>query len=163
MEADGGGASLEWTSAPMDAPLHYGGQPRFTFTATVQAATPAPMLSGTHFAVHLIDVAPDGTERIINRGYLDAQHRNTLNMSEPVPQGQPVAFSLRFFPQDDVIPAAHSIRLRLGAVDDWIQPDGSNAQVRITIGGETGAAMTLPMVDDATARFFTPPSVPATR
>ena len=155
--------SLVWTSAPLDAPVHYAGQPRLMFNASIRAATPAPTLSGTHFAVHLIHVAPDGVERIINRGYLDAQHRNTLNTSEPVPQGRTIPFTVRFFPQDDVVPAGHSLRLRLGAVDDWIQPDGSNAGVTVVVGGESGARLHLPVVEDATARFFTPPPVPAAR
>lgn len=158
---DGRGESLEWTSPPLESPLHYSGQPRFRFTATISALTPVPMSSGTHFAVHLIDLGPDGTERIINRGYLDAQHRNTMNFSEPVPQGQPIDYVVRLFPQDDVLPAGHALRLRLGAVDEWIQPDGTNARVIVTVGGEQGTRLQLPIVDDATARFFTPPPVPA--
>lgn len=157
MESDRGG-SVSWASEPLAWDLHYAGIPRLEFSAILSSAgTVGPAPPGTHFAAHLVDVAPDGSERIVNRGYRDAQHRNGLNQSEPVPEGQSVRYALRFYPQDDVVRAGHRLVLRLGAVDDWTQPDGTNANVAILLGGDEGARLALPLADDASARFFTPP------
>lgn len=151
----GQGESVSWVSAPLPRPVHYAGLPRLNLTAAITSPLPVGSVSGTHFAAHLIDVAPDASERIINRGYLDAQHRNTLNRSEPVPNGQDVLYNVRFYPQDDVIPAGHRLKLRLGAVDEWIQPDGTNARVLVLVGGEA-SRLEFPVIEDAAARFFTP-------
>lgn len=143
--------SLLFESETLAEDLHYAGWPVLNLTATLDR-------SGTHFAVHLFDVAPDGTSKIINRGYLDAQHRKSLRTSEPVPTGQATAYSIRFFPQDDVVPAGHKLRVKIGAMDGWIQPDGTFANVVVSLGGAK-ATLTLPIVEDSTARFFTPLSL----
>ena len=146
------GESVSFMTEPLESDLHYAGSPFFHFTATL---TGAPVVQGTHFALHLVDVAPDGSERMINRGYLSAQHRDGLETSKPVPLGQAIEYHLRLFPQDDVIQAGHHIKIQLGAVDNAIQPEGNNAQVTIQLGGEK-TYLELPAIDDAQARFFTP-------
>lgn len=150
METRGG--SVSFTTEPLAADVHYAGWPLFHFTATLNGA---PTVQGTHFALHLIDVASDGTERMINRGYLSAQHRDSLETSKPVPLGTEIQYHLRLFPQDDVIQAGHRIKIQLGAVDDEIQPDGTNAEVTVQLGGEK-TYLELPVIDEAQARFFTP-------
>lgn len=150
MESRGGFVWFE--TEPLEADLHYAGWPLFNFTARLSGS---PAVQGTHFALHLIDAAADGTERIINRGYLSAQHRDSLETSKPVPLGQDVEYRLRLFPQDDVIPAGHRLAVKIGAVDGWIQPDGSNAEVTLVLGGEK-SYLDLPVIEDERARFFEP-------
>jgi X-Pro dipeptidyl-peptidase len=147
------GDSRSFVTAPFEADLHYSGWPTLNFTAKLDR-------DGTHFAIHLIDVASDGTERITNRAFLDAQHRTGLEKSVPVAAGQWLDYHIRFFPQDDVIGQGHRLKIKIGAVDDWIQPDGTFAKTTIRLGGDAPAALTLPLVEDAKARFFTPLKVP---
>ncbi len=156
MESEGG-AAVEWTSRPLGEATHYGGSPELTLRAILSSQAPAgPDAPGTHFVAHLIDVAPDGSETVINRGYLDARHHETLNETRPVPNGEIITYQVRFYPQDDVVPAGHALRLRLGAVDDWAQPDGTHAEVSVVLGGDGASALTLPTLTKDPARYFVP-------
>lgn len=153
LSIESGRADFEvWTSEPLEKHLHYAGWPWLNFSATLDQ-------DNTHFVAHLIDVAPDGSEKIINRAYLDAQHRNTLARGEPVPKDATVEYRMRFFPQDDVIPAGHRLRLKMGSVDNWVQPDLTNARVTLWVGEGKPATLELPVLDEASARFFTPLSL----
>jgi X-Pro dipeptidyl-peptidase len=155
---DGRGESVSWTSEPLAAELAYAGQPWLRFQAIVEGSAPAVPAPGTHFAAHLIDVAPDGTSVVVNRGYLDAQHRMGRNESTPVANGQAFEYVLKMYPQDDVLQPGHRLRLTIGAVDDWIQPDGTQARVTILVGGENASVLTLPSTPSS-PRFFEPPTI----
>lgn len=153
------GASVAWTTDTFGEDFRYAGTPGLTMQAVLSSQVPGgPDAPGTHFVAHLVDVAPDGSETIINRGYLDAQHRETLNESRPVPNGEVITYEVRFYPQDDVVPAGHALRLRVGAVDDWVQPDGTNAQVTVVVGGDPASSIMLPSLKAEPARFFSPGS-----
>lgn len=154
----GRGDSEYWQSEPLSRDLHYAGVPVLEARIALSSQVPGgPPVAGTHFVAHLIDVNPDGSQRIINRGYLDAQHRDTLNASRPVPNHQEIRFRIRFFPQDDVVPAGHRLKLQLGAVDDWVQPDGTQAQVSVVLGGDKTSRLLLPVVNAESIHFFAPP------
>jgi predicted acyl esterase len=143
------GDSEVFLSEPLAAEVHYAGWPLLTFSAKLD-------MQGTHFAVHLIDVASDGSEKIINRAYLDAQHRQGLERSVPVAMNALLEYKVRFFPQDDVLGAGHRLKLRIGAVDDWIQPDGTMATTTIVIDDQHPATLSLPVIKNEERRFFTP-------
>lgn len=153
----GRGDSEAWQSGPLPRDLHYAGVPVLELRAVLSSQVPGgPPVPGTHFVAHLVDVHPDGSQQIINRGYLDAQHRTTLNESRPVPNNQVIGFRIRFFPQDDVVPAGHRLKLQVGAVDDWVQPDGTQARISLALGGDKAARLLLPIMDDDGADFFVP-------
>ena len=57
------------------------GHPSLTFRAALDAAD-------AHFSVELLDVAADGTETLVNDGFLKASHRASHTDPTPVPVGE---------------------------------------------------------------------------
>ena len=95
-----------------------------------------------HFAVTLLDVAPDGTETWVNRAYLSAQHRDGVDAPARVPPGERVAYELRFFPSDTVVRAGHKLALVIGPYDEWTSGAGNAHAATIH-----GASLTLPHIE----------------
>ncbi|WP_069160358.1 Xaa-Pro dipeptidyl-peptidase [Nocardia altamirensis] len=60
----------------------------------------------------LVSVGPDGKSRIVTRGWVDPQNRDSLNKPTPITPGKEYAIKVSMQPHDYVVPRGH----RLGVV-----------------------------------------------
>ena len=135
----------EYVSAPLVEPLRWSGWPTLTLNVTLDK-------DDAHFAVWLIDVAPDGRETWVDRAYLSATHRDGVDAPAPVPVGEKVEYRLRFFPGDTVIEPGHALALRVMPFDDWVS--GANNGHTATIHDGT---LVLPTVAPAPESYLDVP------
>ncbi|HWG89343.1 MAG TPA: CocE/NonD family hydrolase [Candidatus Thermoplasmatota archaeon] len=134
----------------LTADLHYAGTPWVNFTAVVDRPD-------THFAIQLLAIHANGDEEIVNRGYLSAPHRESLESPSLLTPGAPTRFSVRLFPQDDVIPAGARLAVWMSAVDDWVQPAGTGATVTVLHTKDAPATLDLPLVAPTESDFLDVP------
>src|SRR5919108_509140 len=62
-----------------------------------------------HLTPLLVDVAPDGTTKVVSRGFLNLAYRNGLASAEPIPPNEPISATVTFKPQDQTFEAGHRI------------------------------------------------------
>jgi X-Pro dipeptidyl-peptidase len=128
---------IQYVSAPLDADLHYSGVPR----VHVQASTDRAL---GKIVVSILDIAPDGTSRVIDWGGLNMRHRVALESPQPVIPDTVYDLSIELHPQVDVVPAGHRIGLTLAG--------GGNAffnqpwQSQISILENEEAYLELPVI-----------------
>ncbi|HEX2021738.1 MAG TPA: CocE/NonD family hydrolase, partial [Candidatus Thermoplasmatota archaeon] len=139
-------AGVAYESAALPATLHWSGWPTLALNASLDKPD-------AHFAVHLLDVAPDGSAQWVARGYLSARHRDGVEAPSDVPTGSDISYQIRFFPGDVVVEAGHRLRLSIMPADDWASGAGNGATVAIS-----GGVLTLPLVDPPAEAFFEPPT-----
>lgn len=129
--------ALVFETDALEEALHTTGRPLLELAATTSAES-------THWVVHLYDVAPDGTATWINRGYLDTRHRDGVDDPKPLAPGEAYNATVRLFPQDDVVPSGHRLRLVLTNDDGWVHQDPTNAVTDVAVG-PNGTRLVLPM------------------
>ncbi len=154
---------LRYLTPPLAAPLELTGP----FALTLHAALDQP---DANWIVVLVDVAPDGTERELTRGYLKASHRavdearsepwlpfHPHDEAVPVVPGEVVEYRIAISPTANVFPADHRLALDLTMLDhrgDPRPPPGvspvhmpwhicSSATTRATIHHGNGARSSL--------------------
>ncbi len=133
-------AELVFESQPLEDELVLTGRPTVEFTATTDAES-------TRWVAHLEIVEEDGW---LNRGYLDATQRETVEETEPLTPGEPYDIALEMFPQADVVEPGDVLRLTLTNTDDWVHQDDSYATSTIQTG--LNATLNLPLLPgDATS------------
>lgn len=73
----------------------------------------------THLIVVIDRLDADGDVVVSreNYGYLNPTYRNGLESPEPVPVGEPYTVSIDLYPQEDLVPAGHSLRLTVRSND----------------------------------------------
>lgn len=129
---------VRYESAPLETDLHYSGVPRVHLQANSDRAL-------GKIVVSILDIAPDGTSRIINWGGLNMRHRIALEDPQPVVPNIVYELSIELHPQADVIPAGHKIGLTLAG--------GGNAffsqpwQSQITVLEDEHAYLELPVIN----------------
>lgn len=110
-----------------------------TVTATVTVDGVRGQLDAT-----LVDVAPDGSQRVITLGLLDLRYAGSLASPANLVPGRPVTATVTLRPQDAVIAKGHRIGLVLaGSEAVWGVPDPAVGQ-RYSIGAVT---LRLPLVN----------------
>jgi X-Pro dipeptidyl-peptidase len=98
-----------------------------------------------HVTPLLVDVAPDGTTKIVSRGFLNLLYRDGLASAKPLPPGQPVNATVTFKPQDQTFDAGHSIGVIVqGSNTVWAVPDDPGADYTVTLG-RSGSRLVLPI------------------
>lgn len=105
----------------LEAPLHLAGEPTLTLEGTLDQPT------GRWIAV-LYDVDADDQRDEISRAYLDARHRDGWEAGQDVPVGEPVTYTLSFFPRDHVVQAGHHLELTLYGGDLSCNVTGSTCE-----------------------------------
>jgi predicted acyl esterase len=100
--------SATFDSAPLDADRVLLGHPTLQLRATLTA-------EDANFHVELIDLYPDGTERVVNDGFLKASHRSSHETPEPVTPGEPVDYEIAVRADHHRFTAGHRVRLRISA------------------------------------------------
>jgi predicted acyl esterase len=130
-EPDDDGASCTFTSAPLDEASVLIGWPMLTFDATMTAPE-------AHFYVELVDVAADGTEQVVNDGFLKASHRRSHEAPEPVEPGRRERYTIRIRAQHHRFAIGHRVRLRLsGASSQTLEPVKEPVDVTIHLDRAT--------------------------
>lgn len=140
------GGHVVFLSEPLAAPLRYAGAPHVRVTFSLLG------VEGT-LAATLYDVGNDTwspAERIVNQGFIDLRHIDSMEGASPVIPGVHTAV-FDMYPQDDVIPAGHRVALVLSGN----APEEAPVQVlstavggRMRIGLNEGTSITFPVVAD---------------
>lgn len=151
----GDDTELVYESQPLQEPLHFAGWPELELTVSMEGES-------THLMWHLEAVAPgDGAEpTLLTRGYLDTAYRNGVREGpEPMEPGEVETLTLTAHPQDDVVPAGHSLRLTVTGDDPYSFSDTSEtAAHQVTVHhGASPSLLSLPTVDPPEDAFLDPP------
>lgn len=112
-----------------------------------------PSSATMHLTPVLVDVAPDGSRRTIQRGFLHVDYRNGLDRAEPVP-GEWQQARVTLLPQDVTVPAGHRIGLFVQSSNTvWAVP-GNPGTVEVANGKilrlTAGSRLVLPTIGGAT-------------
>jgi uncharacterized protein len=127
------GGSATFTTAPLRRDRVIAGHPYLDLRATLTAAD-------ANFYVELVDVDPQGTETVVNDGYLKASHRSSHVTPEPVTPGEPTDYRIPIRADHYRFAAGHQIRLRIsGGSSRTLVPVTTPVDVTI----KTGRASTL--------------------
>ena len=107
----------------------------------------------------LVDVAPDDSMQIIQRGMLNLDYRNGLESNAGIASGN-LRADVTFFPEDYTVPAGHRIGMILTSSNPQAAVPGNPAGfVSVLLGPnegltETGTVLHLPIVDPGTGPLF---------
>ncbi|MFC3960339.1 CocE/NonD family hydrolase [Halovivax cerinus] len=100
--------SLCFETDPVDDPIELTGSP--TVTLRLRSTVDDPLVVG-----RLVDVAPDGTARLVSHGRLRTSHRNGHADPEPVEPGTEYTVTLDMKPKSHVFEPGHRLRLAISA------------------------------------------------
>ena len=135
--------SLYFKSEPLAADTRLAGR-------AVLDAVVRHQQGGAHLTPILVDVAPDGTMRTVERGFLNLDYRDGLETAQPAPN-QWVNAEVEFLPQDFTFQAGHRIGLIVQSSNTvWALP-GAAGVANILTGplpdvSERGSRLVLPVV-----------------
>lgn len=142
--------SLTW-DRPVTSSVHLSGQARLVAPISIDRAN-------AHFMVTLQEVIPGGAVRTLTRGYLAADHRDSLTSTQPVGPGY-FSYRVRTMPFDAWVGAGSTLRLILAGTDPvplvdeaptggaWTAlPAGTGFTATIPVDGRS--ILTLPIADD---------------
>ncbi|WP_132876544.1 Xaa-Pro dipeptidyl-peptidase [Tamaricihabitans halophyticus] len=131
------GNRLSYVSAPARSDLRLSGTPR----ARLRIAFDRPAANVT--AV-LVDRAPDGSSKIITRGWTDPQNRDGADRTEPIEPGESYDLSVELQPQDYVLPKGNRLEFALVSSDhDYTLRPKPGAGLAMTLNASN---VTLPVV-----------------
>jgi predicted acyl esterase len=125
--------AVTFTAEPLARDEVLVGHPCLTFAASLDA-------DDAHFYVEVLDVAPDGTETLVNDGYLKASHRESHSHPTPVPIGTVIEYHVPIRAQHHRFVAGHRVRVRLGG---GAPTKLTSPQAPVTITLEAAGSMTV--------------------
>lgn len=132
--------SLNYTSAPLAAPLEILGFPR----VALHISSTAPVMA---FVARLCDVAPDGTSALVCNGVLNATRRESLEKPTPLEPGQVYQLQFELDATAWRFEPGHCLRLSVCSADFpnlWPTPyQGKN---RLYRGAAHPSCLVLPAV-----------------
>ena len=102
--------SLVYTSEPLEKDVEVTGNP----TAVLHVASTADV---AYFRVKLIDVAPDGTAKLVRYGGLNATHRNSHSRPEPLETGAVHELKFDLKAMSYVFAKEHRIQVAVAGAD----------------------------------------------
>lgn len=151
------GTSVE--EAPLVNGLTYMSRPLARATRLVGSAVFRAKVRVSSETMHLtpvlVDVAPDGTERTIERWFLHLDYRDGLGSADPV-IGRWVDASVRLLPQGYAVAAGHRIGLRVQSSNTIWSVPGNPGTVDVAEGSvgrlASGSSLVIPTVGSQ-ARF----------
>ena len=102
-------------------------------TLTLRASLSGP---DANFYVELLDIAPNGTETLVNNGFLRASHRESHVTPTPVPVGEVTTFTIDIRADHHRFAAGHRIAVRIsGGAADTLTPNPTPVDVTIATAG----------------------------
>ncbi|WP_240519267.1 Xaa-Pro dipeptidyl-peptidase [Amycolatopsis antarctica] len=134
------GNRLAYSTTAASEPVRLSGTP--VVDLAVAFDRPAANVTGV-----LLDRAPDGTSKVITRGWTDPQNRSDPATTEPIEPGTSYAIGFELQPKDYVLAAGHRLEFMVASSDhDYtLRPDpGAGLSVDLT-----KTAVTLPVVGGA--------------
>ncbi|RJQ82380.1 Xaa-Pro dipeptidyl-peptidase [Pseudonocardiaceae bacterium YIM PH 21723] len=129
---------LAYLTSPLDGAVRFSGAP--LLATRLAFSTPAANVTAL-----LIDRAPDGSTKVITKGWTDPRNRNGIEHSEAIVPGESYRISVPLQPHDHVFAPGHRIGLVLLSSDRafTLHPKpGTEISVDLA---ETG--LTVPVVD----------------
>ena len=132
--------SVTYTTPPLEAELEVTGTP----TAVLNISSSAEV---AYFRVKLIDVAPDGTSKLVRYGGLNATHRNSHFEPEPLEPGRTHEIKVELKTISYVYAPGHRIRVAVTSADiqnAW--PTAQSATNTIHRGGSFPSRIILPAI-----------------
>ena len=105
--------SLTYTTSPLEEDVEVTGNPQ----AVLYVSSTADV---AYFRVKLIDVAPDGTHKLVRYGGLNATHRNSHFTPEPLVPGQVYELKVDVKAMSYVFEEGHRIRVAIANADPEI-------------------------------------------
>ncbi len=135
--------SLYYKSLPLAADTRISGSA--VLDAVVRNST-----AGQHLTPVLLDVAPNGTAKTVERGFLHLSYRNGLARSQPT-AGEWIDADVELLPQDYTFKAGHRIGLLVQSSNTvWAVPGAVGtmniANGRVPDATRVGSKLTLPVV-----------------
>jgi len=130
------GASCTFVSGVLETDRVLVGWPILRFDAILSA-------SEAHFYAELLDIATDGTELLVNDGFLKASHRRSHAEPEPVLPGKRESYTIKIRANHWRFAAGHRVGLRLsGAPSTMLSPVPEPVVIELVTGPT--AALRLP-------------------
>lgn len=131
---------LTYVSSPLAEPTRMVGSAVFRAQVRVSEET-------MHLTPVLVDVAPNGSRRVIARGFQHVDYRNGLGSADPAP-GEWVEVAVRLLPQDYTLAAGHRFGLLVQSSNTvWAVP-GNPGRVDLADGPLSrkvkGSSLVLP-------------------
>jgi len=132
--------SLVYTSAPLDEELEVTGTPiaKLFVSSTANVA---------YFRVKLIDVAPDGTAKLVRYGGLNATHRESHSQPKPLVPGTVYGLEVPLKSMSYVFQRGHRLRVAVAGADfqnAW--PTAEPGVHSIYRGGDYASHISLPVI-----------------
>jgi predicted acyl esterase len=137
--------AASWLGPTLTHPLHLSGEAFLDTAITLDR-------SDAHFILHLEEVKPNGSSRLLTEGYLSAPHRSSLSSPTPVPIGAPIRYHIRTFPMDVTLAAGSALRITLSGAElngqeliaNWGIPAGSAYHADVFVDGRS--SLVIPVV-----------------
>jgi len=142
--------SLVYTTAPLDAELEITGTPMAVLFVSSTAEV-------AYFRVKLIDVAPDGTAKLVRYGGLNATHRSSHFEPQPLVPGQVYELQIPLKTVSYVFEPGHRLRLAVSGADfqnAW--PTGQSGVHTIHRGGRYVSRIIVPAVSQQSPELAKP-------
>ena len=132
--------SLVYTSAPLEEELEVTGTPiaKLFISSTANVA---------YFHVKLIDVAPDGTAKLVRHGGLNATHRESHSQPKPLVPGTVYGLEVPLKSMSYVFQRGHRLRVAVAGADfqnAW--PTAEPGVHSIYRGGDYASHISLPVI-----------------
>ena len=142
--------SVTYTTPPLEADLEVTGTP----TAVIYVSSTAEV---AYFRVKLIDVAPDGTSKLVRYGGLNATHRDSHFDPEPLIPGEVYELRIDLKTMSYIFGTGHRIRVAIASADiqnAW--PTAEPAINAIHRGSRHPSHIILPVIPEQNAELPQP-------
>ncbi|MFD7656181.1 Xaa-Pro dipeptidyl-peptidase [Actinosynnema sp. NPDC059797] len=137
IDLPGSGNRLSYATGPASSDLRLSG------TARVRLAVSFDQPAANVTAL-LVDRAPDGTSRVVTRGWTDPQNRTSPDRTKPITPGERYRVDVELEPTDYVVRAGHSVEFVLISSDyDYTLRPKPGAGLSIDL---TNTVVELPVV-----------------
>ncbi len=138
--------SLVYDSEPLDAPLEILGRPVAKLNVSASA-------SRANWVVRISDVAPDGQVTQVAGAAFNGTHRNSAREPEDIVPGEEFPLEIKLHFTSWVFPKGHRIRVAISNAQ-WpmLWPTSMPMESTLTIGGENGARVVLPVIPQGEER-----------
>lgn len=141
------GNRLAYATGAAKQPVRLSGTPRADLSMTFDR--PAANVTGV-----VIDRAPDGTSKVVTRGWTDPQNRSDPAVTETITPGETYDITVELQPKDYILPAGHSLEFVLLSSDhDFTLRPKPGAGLSVEL---TKSSLTVPVVggQDALSAAF---------